>query len=481
MSRGKGNKRFTLTINEKHSISFNTPKSMDSTAVRASEHGIDLRFAASMIDEFGDLFGTMLVRIPAYMLDGNGPVRLLLDGERAGSSDWVMTFEHQFATRIKAVNGHGVAQHAGVDLQFARLHYEYIGLPRNLVVTGDAALPQHVRVFPGHNSVLVAVRQGPREQTSTLDVAADGVEAMRCAFTLRAAEAPRYIPADVERESVSKTLEYAFDDWCIARVAEQLGKTEIEERFDRRAQYYRTLFDTDLGFMRGRNLDGSWRAPFNARFSTLKQHEYTEGNAWQYSWYVPHDIPGLIALHGGAQPFATKLDSLFSQSSDLEGTGATGDVSGLIGLYAHGNEPSHHIAYLYNHVGQPWKTQELVRRIMREMYTDQRDGLSGNEDCGQMSAWYVLSAMGLYPVNPCGGVYEIGSPVLKRAEISLDGDRRFTVEAQNNSVENVYIQSATFNGKALEQPRITHDDVMRGGTLRLIMGPQPSSLWTTAR
>ncbi|PLX24337.1 MAG: alpha-mannosidase, partial [Ignavibacteria bacterium] len=244
---------------------------------------------------------------------------------------------------------------------------------------------------------------------------------------------------------------------------------------------YRTLFDHDLGFMRGRNLDGSWRTPFNARLSTLKQHEYTEGNAWQYSWYVPHDIDGLIDLHGGITPFTAKLDSLFSQSSNLEGTGATGDVSGLIGLYAHGNEPSHHIAYLYNHADQAWKTQELVRRIMRDLYHDGRDGLSGNEDCGQMSAWYVLSSIGLYPVNPCGGDYEIGSPALRRAEIALPGGKRFTMIAENNSEENVYVQSATLNGRPLERPVIRHEEIMRGGTLRMVMGARPSSLWNAAR
>ena len=480
MSRAKGGKRFTLTVNGKHSISFNTPHSVDSTSVRASSQGMELRFAASMIDEFGDLFGTMLLKIPVSMLEGKGAVHLLLDGERGGSNDWVMTFTHSFASRAGAINGHGVGHHGAEDIQFARLQYEFVGFPRDLVVTGDAGLPQHVRVYPGHNSVLVPIRKALVEEQRMLEVRADGVEAevSSYGFTVRTASAPRYIPADVERESVSKTLEYAFDDWCIARVAERLGKDEIAGRYDRRAQYFRALFDPDLGFMRGRNLDGSWRSPFNARYSTLKQHEYTEGNAWQYSWYVPQDIPGLIDLHGGARPFAAKLDSLFSQSSDLEDTGATGDVSGLIGLYAHGNEPSHHIAYLYNQAGQPWKTQALVRRIMREMYTDRRDGLSGNEDCGQMSAWYVLSAMGLYPVNPCGGVYEIGSPMLKRAEISVGSGRYFIVEAENNGGENVYVQSATLNGTALQQPRIMHDDIMRGGTLRLLMGPQPSSLWT---
>jgi predicted alpha-1,2-mannosidase len=306
----------------------------------------------------------------------------------------------------------------------------------------------------------------------------DDGEVLERSVSLPPDAAPCYIPADVENESVSKTLEYAYDDWCIAQVAQKLGRTEDAERYFTRAKFYRELFDKDLGFMRGRNLDGSFRSPFNPRFSTLKQHEYTEGNAWQYSWYVPHDIDGLIGLHGGGSAFSQKLDSLFEQSSDLEDTGATGDVTGLIGLYAHGNEPSHHIAYLYNHAGQPRKTQSLVRRIMREMYNDARDGLSGNEDCGQLSAWYVLSAMGFYPLNPCGGDYEIGSPLLDSAEIRLEGDRHFVITAENNSEENVYVQAAMLNGKPIDKPILRHEDIMRGGELHLVMGARPSSLWS---
>ena len=427
MASNKGGHRFTLSLDGTTLCTFNTPGSDGARQVSASADGVELRFAASTVDEFGDLFGTMLLRVPSRLVKPGVSARFTLEGERSGSSDWVMTFTHAFGDRIVAANGYGISSHEGTPLQFALLQYEFIGPPRTPTVAGDA---------------------GP------------------------------YIPADVENESVSKTLEYAFDDWCIARVAERLGKEADAARYDERAGYYRTLFDADLGFMRGRNLDGSWRTPFNPRYGTLKQHEYTEGNAWQYSWYVPQDVPGLISLHGGEAAFAAKLDSLFNQSSDLEGTGATGDVSGLIGLYAHGNEPSHHIAYLYTHAGQPWKTQQLVRRIMRELYSDQRDGLSGNEDCGQMSAWYIMSVLGFYPTNPCGGEYDIGSPSLRRAEIALGEGRSFVIEAENNSAENVYVQSATLNGVTLDAPRLRHEDIMRGGTLRLRMGPEPSALWT---
>ena len=226
--------------------------------------------------------------------------------------------------------------------------------------------------------------------------------------------------------------------------------------------------------MRGRNLDGSWRSPFDPRFSTQKQPEYTEGNAWQYSWFVPHDVDGLIALMGGRKAFTAKLDSLFDQSSDLEGTGAPADVSGLIGLYAHGNEPSHHIAYLYALAGEPWKTQALVRRIMRTLYAPSPDGLCGNEDCGQMSAWYVLSALGFYPVNPAGGEYVLGSPAVESAVITLGGGRTFAIRTKNMSAANVYVRSVTLNGAPLGRWTLRHEEIMAGGTLEFTMSPSPS-------
>jgi predicted alpha-1,2-mannosidase len=290
-----------------------------------------------------------------------------------------------------------------------------------------------------------------------------------------------YIPADKENESVSKTLEYAIDDWCIAQTAKALGKKEDYELFTKRAANYKNLFDKSTGFMRGRNFDGNWVTPFNPRFSTGKQPEYTEGNAWQYTWLVPHDVAGLVQLMGGVPHFSVMLDSLFSQSSDLEGTGATPDVAGLIGLYAHGNEPSHHIAYMYDYVGTPWKTQDLARRIMDSFYKPEPDGLAGNEDCGQMSAWYVLSALGIYPVNPADGTYEIGSPIMDRAEIQVGGGKTFTITAQNPSSANRYIQSAKLNGTPLDRPWITHKDLMKGGTLEFVMGDKPNTNWASGK
>jgi putative alpha-1,2-mannosidase len=489
MSTGKGAHAFTLTVNDGRSITFNTPSSAEQRFVFRKDFdlsgdelsaGLELRFSASMVDEFGDLFGTMMLKVPAALHRPGQPLRLRLEGERAGSTDWVMTFTHAFRSSVAVVSSHGFATRGDTRLQFLRVQIEHDGLPRRVKLQSDATTAD-LHIFPGFNSYEIGVLEKPSGASSGIKLVYDDATVVERSVRLQEASAPCYIPADVEHESVSKTLEYAYDDWCIAQVAEKLGREEDAARYRARAQYYRTLFDADLGFMRGRNLDGSWRTPFNPRYSTRKQHEYTEGNAWQYSWYVPHDVPGLMALHGGAVPFAARLDSLFTQSSDLEGTGATSDVTGLIGLYAHGNEPSHHIAYLYNYAGQPWKTQRLVRRIMREMYSAGRDGLSGNEDCGQMSAWYVMSAMGLYPVNPCGGQYDIGSPALQRAEIPLGEGRSFVMVAENNSAENVYVQSAELDGVPLKTPQLRHDDIMRGGTLLLRMGPAPSALWNDWR
>lgn len=477
MSTAKGGHRFTLIVDGTRSISFRTPGARDTVAVDIDENGMKLRFYASLTDHFGDHFGTMMLALPPELCRPGQPVRLRLEGETAGSSDWVMTFTHSFAPSVTVVNGHGFAQRGEDRFRFIRVQVERMGLPVRYRTVTDASASGGM-LMPGFTALELMVKEKPDAAELGVRLGIGDEEMKSYTVTPRATSAPCYIPADVENESVSKTLEYAYDDWCIAQVAEKLGRKDDAERYAARARYYRELFDADLGFMRGRNLDGSFRSPFNPRFSTLKQHEYTEGNAWQYSWYVPHDVEGLIGLHGGREAFARKLDSLFEQSSDLEGTGATADVSGLIGLYAHGNEPSHHIPYLYNHARQPWKTQSYVRRILREMYHDQRDGLSGNEDCGQMSAWYVLSAMGFYPLNPCGGDYEIGSPALDRAEIDLGDGRRFVVVAENNNEENVYVQAATLNGAPLGRPLLRHEDIIRGGELRLVMGPAPSALWT---
>lgn len=283
-----------------------------------------------------------------------------------------------------------------------------------------------------------------------------------------------YIPSDREGESVSKTLEYAYDDWCIAQMAGKLGADEDRDRYLRRAQSYRNLFDPSTGFMRAR-VNGGWWTPFDPAEVNFN---YTEANAWQYSFAVPHDVSALMALMGGPERFAAKLDSLFTVSPKTTGTELP-DVSGLIGQYAHGNEPSHHMAYLYSYAGLPWKTQERVRSIMDGLYGAGVDGLCGNEDCGQMSAWYVLSALGFYPVTPGSDAYVIGSPLFREASIAVGPEKRFVVKAKGVSKKNIYIQSASLNGRPYPKSYLRHGDVAAGGVLELVMGAEPDTAWGT--
>jgi len=288
-----------------------------------------------------------------------------------------------------------------------------------------------------------------------------------------------YIPADLENESVSKALEYAYDDWCIAQMAQSIGNDKVYQTFIKRAGFYKNHFDASTGFMRGKLANGEWKQEFDPLFSAHRKDEYVEGNAWQYSWFAPHDVQGLVNLHGGVNNFVTKLDSLFTIDSEIKGEHASPDISGLIGQYAQGNEPSHHVAYMYNYVGMPWKTAERANDIMRTMYTSKVDGLCGNEDCGQMSAWYVLSSMGFYPVNAADGNYILGTPLFDVAEIALSNGKTFKIEAENNSPEHIYIQSASLNGQALNRSWFTHQEMKQGGTLHLVMGSTPNKEWGT--
>jgi predicted alpha-1,2-mannosidase len=283
-----------------------------------------------------------------------------------------------------------------------------------------------------------------------------------------------FIPCDLMHESVASAMEYAISDWAISKLAEKLGKTDDANYFAERAKAYTKYFDPKDRFMKGKMKDGSWRTPFDPYSAQHRVNDYCEGNAWQYLWLVPQDPEGLIELFGGEKPFISKLDSLFSISSELE-RGASSDISGLIGQYAHGNEPSHHITYLYAYAGEQFKTADKVRYIMNELYTDQADGLCGNEDCGQMSAWYVMSSMGIYPVNPSNGAYVFGSPLFDEVSITLPADKKFTIVANNNSEANIYIQSATLNGLEYTKSFITHKDILKGGVLTFEMGATPNS------
>ena len=282
-----------------------------------------------------------------------------------------------------------------------------------------------------------------------------------------------YIPCDLENESVAKALEYAYDDWCISVLADSLGDVETRDKYARFAGAYKSYFDPETRFMRGRDSKGKWRTPFNPRSSTHRSDDYCEGTAWQWTWFVPHDVPGLVGLMGGEEAFAGRLDSLFTVSSELEGETVSADISGLIGQYAHGNEPSHHIIHLYNYVNRPWRTQELVDSVLHSQYRNAPDGLSGNEDCGQMSAWYILNAMGFYQVCPGEPVYSIGRPLFEEVTIHLPGQKDFVIRTKNNSKENKYVQSILLNGKPLEQPFFTHSDLTAGGVMEISMGAEP--------
>ena len=282
-----------------------------------------------------------------------------------------------------------------------------------------------------------------------------------------------YIPCDRFNEAVAYDMEYALADGAAARAAEALGKDDDARYFTERSHSYRNYFDPATGFMRGRDAKGGWRTPFNPFASTHRADDYCEGNAWQYTWLVPHDVAGLQACFGSREAMIAKLDSLFTVSSVVEGAETSPDISGLIGQYAHGNEPSHHVLYLYTMLGEPWKTADRVREVLSTLYHDRPDGLSGNEDVGQMSAWYILSSMGFYEVEPAGGRYWFGAPYFERTQIAVPGGT-FTVEAKGLSPENRYVQRVRLDGKPYDKPYIPHETVMRGGVLEFEMGPEPA-------
>lgn len=285
-----------------------------------------------------------------------------------------------------------------------------------------------------------------------------------------------YIPYDKEGEGLSKCMEYALADWSIAQAAQKLDRHNDAAYFLERSGSWRHYFDPETGFVRGKSSDGKFRERFNPFESVHRDNDYTEGNAWQYTWLVPHDIPGLVKAFGGREAFIAKLDELFTAEGDL-GAQASPDISGMIGQYAHGNEPSHHILYIYPYVGQPWKTAQRVRQVLDTLYSDEPAGLCGNEDVGQMSAWYIFSALGFYQVEPAGGKYVLGSPVIDRAVINTGRGRTFEVVVHNNSPKNIYIQRVTLNGREHPLPWLDFKDISRGGRLEITMGGKPSPTW----
>jgi predicted alpha-1,2-mannosidase len=283
-----------------------------------------------------------------------------------------------------------------------------------------------------------------------------------------------YMPADKIEQSVAKSLEVAIDDWNVAAVAQKLGKSQDAAYFSKRAESFKSYFDKESGFMRGKLSNGQWTTPFDPTFSKHEGSDYTEGNAWQYLWLVPQNVTGLIELLGGKEPFADKLDQLFKVKEGVTGKEASNDISGLIGAYAHGNEPGHHTTFLFNYAGRAYRTQELNREIQTTMYTNKPDGICGNEDCGQMSAWYVFSAMGFYPVNPSELKYQFGSPLVQEAKLEIAPGRYFTMKAPLASVVNKYIQQVKLNGKVLDHSYITHQEIMDGGILEFTMSSEPN-------
>ena len=306
-----------------------------------------------------------------------------------------------------------------------------------------------------------------------------------------------YMPADKETESVPATMEMSYDDWCLAQMAKEIGKEKDYKYFIKRAENYKNVYDKETGFMRPKMLDGSWlklceknqenkiikddNHSYYSCFDPLliglrPNRHYTESNAWQYLWSVQHNVNGIIELMGGKENFTNKLDRFFTMSPEVSGPNYVG-VVGTIGAYVHGNQPSHHVAYLYNYAGQPWKTQEKAQQIMSQFYQDTPGGICGNDDMGSLSSWYVLSAMGFYPVAPGSNIYAIGSPLFEQVTINLENGKQFTVKAKNVSESNIYIQSATLNGKPLNKSFIKHEDIVNGSELILEMGGEPNKSW----
>ncbi|MGH8373321.1 MAG: GH92 family glycosyl hydrolase, partial [Gammaproteobacteria bacterium] len=285
-------------------------------------------------------------------------------------------------------------------------------------------------------------------------------------------------PIDKEKEAASKTVEYAFDDWTLARMAQKMDDKSVAKEFFKRAGYWRNSFDTRTGFLRARKTDGSFNTPFDPA-AVGYGSDYTEGNAWQYSWYEPQDIGGLIRALGGDDKLVAKLNDVFDAKVNPKEFANVEDISGLIGYYAHGNEPSHHIAYLYGYAGEPWMTQQRLKQIMDTQYAPTPTGLAGNDDLGQMSAWYIFTALGFYPVAPASNQYVIGRPFLERAVLHLPDGKTFTITADGLGENHPYIGSVTLDSKPLARDYLTYADIRNGGTLHFVMQAQPNKHWAT--
>ena len=328
--------------------------------------------------------------------------------------------------------------------------------------------------YPAVPIIVDAYLKGYRNYDIKLAYEAVRHSAMQQSDGIQYVQKMQFIPADSVVESVAKAQEYAISDWCIAQMANDMGKMDDHKYFSERSKLYSQYFERSTGHMRGRLSIDQWRTPFNPFNAAHRQNDYCEGNGWQYTWLVPHDVPGLISLFGGDRPFLNKLDSLFTVPAAGLNADASPDISGMIGQYAHGNEPNHHIPYLYNYAGQPWKGADRIRQVMDTFYTDRPDGICGNEDAGEMSAWYVLSAIGFYPVNPANGQYVFGSPIINEAIINVGQNRRFNIRVLNQGRKNNYIQKILLNGRPYTKSYILHRDIVSGGDMTIEMGARPS-------
>jgi len=473
----RGAHRFALRVNGQQWFTFNTSLDGKQTHWKQSgPKGAELIFQAQLRDEYSDLFGHMYLHVPPDVLPSGSPAVIEVQGDSAGSADWYMTFKYSLSPAVRAAQQYELVSESGRTRQLLKVEIEHLAPPKSAEIRIGVEETKKLSLIPGLNVAYLSMDTVGEASDVPVVVEIAGLKIFATCL-VKPFSSFNYIPADREAESVSKTLDYAYDDWCIAQMAKALKKSDEYGYYMKRAGYYRNLFDRSSGFMRGRNLDGSWVTPFNPLYGTHKQPQYTESNAWQAMWFVPHDVDGLVSLLGGETRALAMLDSLFQQNPNLSELGFPPDISGLIGMYAHGNEPSHHTVYLYALLGRPWRTQELVRRILDSLYAPSRDGLCGNDDCGQMSAWYIMGALGFAPVNPCGGEYVIGVPRFESVTIDVGAGKQFRVMAKGLSTGNRYVQSVLLNGKRIIGPILRHADIVKGGELTFIMGNRPCVFW----
>jgi len=471
-------KRFDVTINGAAAFSLTSPVPGQRRVEARGPRGEEFHFIGTHVDRYGDLQGYAFLVLPVAHTAPGAPLTVRVTGDAAGSDAWLITFQHRVEPSVHVRQRHALIATPDGMRTAVRLDIQHVGVQQPAEIRLGSETVEADLVF-GNNRIFAGVPTVGRRTALPVTIRVEGEIVASLNLLQRQPAAFTYVPADEEGESVSKTLEYAYDDACVAAMAHAAGRADVAATFTRRAGFFRGLYDPETGFMRGRSADGARVRPFDPLRGGHLQPEYTEGNAWQYSWSVQHDIAGLATLLGGRDALVRKLDALFDQPS-VAGEGTPPDVTGLIGQYAHGNEPSHHVAYLYACAGAPWKTQERVRHIATSLYRTGPEGLCGNDDCGQISAWFVFSALGFYPVDPAAGVYVFGTPLLEEAVLTLPEERRFTVRAPGVSAERCWLRGARLNGRALTRAWVTHEEIAAGGTLEFVMDTAPNRAWAVA-